>query len=85
MREIIEKEYTTSELSFFDKMVNQTLSGNMDYLMNDIGTDLMSKFGDWLSKYDNIKLNDKKNLYNYKESIEKRLERLYKEMKRLYE
>ena len=82
MREIIEKEYTTSELSLFDKMINQTLSGNMNYLTNDIGSDLMSKFGDWLSKYDNIKLNDNNNLYNYKESIEERLKRLYKEMNR---
>ena len=85
LSEIIEKEYTINELSYWERMLNQSLSGNFNSLLSDGISFLYDVSGEWINDYygKNGKKEEEKDIYIYKESIEKRLIRLYKEMNRI--
>tara|TARA_Y100000389_G_scaffold153757_1_gene154084 strand:+ start:1971 stop:2258 length:288 start_codon:yes stop_codon:yes gene_type:complete len=85
VREIIEKEYNNKELSYWDKILSKTLSGNIGSVGNMYKENIMNVMDDWLTKQNkmNIKIGEGGNLYNYEESMEDRITRLYKEMERI--
>jgi hypothetical protein len=79
---IIKKQYTISELSSFDKFINQSLSGNLGSFSTDFTNNLLDNFSKnvlGLKNQEKIINNDEKNLYNYTENIATRLKRLIKE------
>lgn len=84
LNEIIEKEYTIKELSYWERVFNQTLSGNVGNLLVDGVLGMINKGGEWIQKYneDDNDWENENNIYNYEESVEERINRLYKEMNR---
>lgn len=77
VKEIVNKEYYNKNLSYWDKIWNQTMTGNIGTFGMDNANMILNKFEKWISSNDNSNnINKDGNIYNYKESIEERLKRL---------
>jgi hypothetical protein len=77
VKEIVNKEYYNKDLSYWDKMFNQALTGNIGKFGMNSANMILNKFEKWvLNEDDRTDINKDGNIYDYEKSIEKRLKRI---------
>jgi hypothetical protein len=79
VKEIVNKEYYNKDLSYSDKMFNQTLTGNLGTFGMNSANIILNKFEKWIKNMNNKDMDDmnkKGNIYDYEKSIEERLKRI---------
>lgn len=89
VKEIVNKEYYNKDLSYWDKMFNQALTGNIGKFGMNSANMILNKFEKWVLNEDDITdINKDGNIYDYEKSIEERLKRIegkYRETNKILE
>lgn len=89
VKEIVNKEYYNKDLSYWDKMFNQALTGNIGKFGMNSANMILNKFEKWvLNEDDRTDINKDGNIYDYEKSIEERLKRIegkYRETNKILE